>query len=85
MRPLFDLALCAQAFKHSSLVKKATADNDEPVPGYLFHEVKQACDVSQEASKRIQDYLLDRLEHKVCLCAALRFSALDAPVYQSPS
>merc|ERR1711977_95282 len=53
-----------QAFKHSSLIKKATKDDDEPVPGYLFHEVKQATDSSQEACKRIQDYLLDRLDHK---------------------
>jgi len=53
-----------QAFKHSSLIKKATKDDDEPVPGYLFHEVKQATEASQEASKRIQDYILDRLDHK---------------------
>merc|ERR1712072_678358 len=53
-----------QAFKHSSLIKKATKDDDEPVPGYLFHEVKQATDSSQEACKRIQDYILDRMDHK---------------------
>jgi hypothetical protein len=46
-----------------SLCAKATADSEQPTPGYMFNEIGRITHASVDACRQLEDYLMKRLTH----------------------
>ncbi|KAJ1623546.1 hypothetical protein T492DRAFT_571258, partial [Pavlovales sp. CCMP2436] len=46
-----------------SLCAKATADSDQPTPGYMLNEIGRITHASVDACRQLEEYLVKRLAH----------------------
>lgn len=46
-----------------SLCAKATADSDQPTPGYMYNEIGRITHASVDACRQLEEYLVKRLAH----------------------